>query len=303
MKSDRIVSSKRISDYIINVIEANIYKRLLDYCKRRLVEVGLTTLALVGEPDMVSNVPLARKNLARIKTLILKYLVKRIPYLALAPGEFLRMSSRDSVEIYIQTPEMTSDFKYIDWETVVGTTGVRKGGFHNYWLKGANDAYKDIALRSHPSLKWIGRYCKYMNYLSRKHGAPFSFHPTFNLHFDEKTSEEMYYDSEMSRKNKLIPFVAKVTIKISFVAWMSHHPEQLEPILSGEVDNDAFFTTEDWHAQNIIGYKHNENAKTHRYSAQKIFLHLDKALKSLSTISRKVYYETSAYSFRSNSDS
>jgi hypothetical protein len=300
MKNGRIVSSKKIAEHLIGMMERNIYERLLAYCKRRVVEVGLTTLALVGDQDLVSNMPLARKNLARLKTLVYKYLVKRIPYLALAQAELLQMSNRDSVDIVIQSSEMTSDFKHVDWEAVTGTTGAR-GRYSNFWLRGTDQRHRDLAMRSHPSFKWVERYCNYINYLCRKHRAPFGLSPSFEIHFDERMSEELYHKTSKEKAEAIIPFTVRVKIKVSFVTWVSNNAETLERIRKGEVENDAFFTGNDWMAYNLIGQRH--VGRDPGFSAQKIFLHLDKVVNVLSHLTRKAYYETSAYSFRSNPDS
>lgn len=303
MKTGRIVSSKKLADYVLSVIEQNIYNRLLDYCKRRVVEVGLTTLALVGDQDLISNLPLARKNLARLKTLVYKYLVKRIPYLALATNELLQMGGRESVEICLQTSQMTSDFKYVDWEVVTGTTNMKKGHFSNYWLISSSSSYLELAAKKYPTLRWVERYCRYINYLCRKYCAPFSLHPGFSIEFDNKAMNDLYNKTSAQQMKALVPFTIRVRIKVMFSSWAPENRALVDQVRSGEVDNDSVFTGNNWHASNIIGVKPRNLGAQYMFSAQKIYTHLDKAISVLSHLTRKVYYETSAYSFRSNPDS
>jgi hypothetical protein len=264
------------------------------------VEVGLTTPGLVDEYDLTSNLNVARKNVGRLKTLIHKYLIKRIPYLALTQGEFFQIASRDNFLIKIQTPTFTDRFDYIDWEILTGAKGK---GFSYYDLYSGSASYRVMVAKEHPSMRWVPRYVRYMNYLARKYSVPIFLAEKFDIVFDHKIGSELYDKSTKIRSTTVIPYSITVDITMAFCTWAPSNVTTYESVMSGQVQDDSYFANPaNWVTSSILGLNSNRHS-TYRCSIEKLFLHLDKVVRAIGNISRKAFYETSAYSFRSSGDS
>lgn len=298
MNSTRSFSPRRLAAHILEVLKQTLLSRLLSYCKKRVVEVGLTSGALAGEYPIGTNVNESRKTVGRLKVLMYKYLVKRIPYLALAQTDFLQIANRQSLQVIIESPQMTSDFKYVDWPIIYG-----RNSMSNYELAyNGSGSIKGLAVKSHPKNKWASRYVRYLNYLCRKYSIPVFVHQISELKFDAQVMAEVSNMNSANRAKAMIPFSMVTSIQFELAAWYSTNESLHAQIRSGEIVNDGFYSdVNNWSYRGIIGgYVNPSDASSPslRFSVEKLFLHLDKALVTLSTLTRKTYYETSAYSFR-----
>lgn len=295
MKNTRIVNPRKIVQYLLENIQFSIVTRLLDFCKKRIVEVGLTTPSLAGGYTLSGPSVETRKNIGRLKTLIYKYLVKRIPYLALTQGEFLQIVNRDQVQIVLQSPVLTSDFSNIDWELISSSKTIS-----NYSLYMSDSRIKKLAAQELSEHKWAKRYARYLNYIFRKYCVPLSVDHNCSIIFNESLAAE----AVNKPSSFLIPFYILTTFNFSFVRWRAINNDIHERIRNEHNQNDSYFADiNNWVAEFLIGSRVEDNSESYRFSIEKIFLHLDTIVKSLANISRKAYYETSAYSFRNQDDS
>jgi hypothetical protein len=195
---------------------------------------------------------------------------------------------------------MTSDFDFIDWDLING-----KIKPSNYDLTGIAERVLRLCAKEHPINKPIIRYVRYLNYIFRKYCIPVCATANFQIKFNEDVVYKLHNKKASEKKVAVIPFKIHATINFQFVKWGSHDESRHTDIRNGIMQESNFYSNaSDW---NIHAYGYStsnaQGSNLYRYSIEKFFMHIDKAITIATTLSRKVNYEVTAYHFRSSEDS
>jgi len=107
------------------------------------------------------------------------------------------------------------------------------------------------------------------------------------------------YFTGLERANAKIRYHISCSIKFELVKWLCINNRLYEDTMEGTVlDNDQLFSSQSyWDTNRFVGSSSRDNS-SYRYNREKIFLHMDKVLKVLTTLTRKTKYGSSAFSFR-----
>lgn len=238
-----------------------------------------------GEGDMSH-----RRSLSKLKSLFSKYLTKVNPALQLALNEFIPQdSSTGNVTINLFNlyyGEVMPAYDAKIYNASLGSEGERGAYIPTKSAIMESTYLEGLYLKSVNETKSLYRYARYLNYLARKNDVPIEVSIQRNLYnsgssLDSDTRAEIY-------------------LRVSFVRWACRRTTErnryMEIKKTGVNDDSLFSNPGLWDTHDLP----NGGAVTevYGYHPAKFFVHLDKAVKVLSTLSRKVEYEYSAFTFR-----
>jgi hypothetical protein len=217
-----------------------------------------------------------------------------MPYVTFALQEFLQVQDRESLVANLYTTETTDVIdRNIDW----GTYEVDVRGKSLYQIF-SSSSYRRIYSQNRGDLVWLKRYCKYLNYLCRKHHVPLQLSVHTELLFDRDLLKTIPSDQRSSAK---IPHSISVGVNFKFVKWTCTPAlinRYLEAVKVKDSDDNLFAHAPFWATTPMINSSYDYETDFYRYSPEKLFLHMDKGVKILTTLTRKIRYGSSAFSFR-----
>ena len=147
------------------------------------------------------------------------------------------------------------------------------------------------------------RYAKYLNYLMRKNFVPIKVTPDIKLDFKEISTGASIvpgdwkpgtstYESTIAPLKDNVEYTTTVSFHFSLTYWYFAGVDDLDTTTDAVYANTA-----QWSTSRTQQRSQPYGSKVH---TAKIFFHLDKALKMLNTLSRKVNYGSAAFKFRTN---
>ncbi len=286
-----VLSGAAAAGRIFTDLKTSIKSKLLSYCTNRVIELGLSPKTFQYDFQIGYDRAASRKTIGRLKSLMYKYIMKLMPYVSFCESEFLQITESEKFSVVLNSPYTSSTFDHIDW-TQYGYNNTPS----NYTIASSNGVSNHCAAMD-PNTKWLPRYTRYLNYLFRKYSIPLYATHELSLAFDPVERSDAAALSSVARDKTLIKYMIVSRITFSVVQWSSHNEATHTDIRDGKVEEGSFYSDpEAWDAIGLIGA--NSSPTCYRYNPVKLFLHLDKGLKILTTLTRKAYYESSAYSFR-----
>lgn len=273
---------------MVNRIKMSILKKFRAFYIKRVHETDLApTKTFSFDFDISSSGVAHRKSVSKLKALIVKNLVKNTPAVALAENEFLPADGANSsirinmfrLELGANKPPVNKKVlqrllgeNRLDQKSIEDITFVQ---IRNY------SRISSSIIRSTVKYLQLERYLRYLEYQCRKHGVPVSLQIGYDL--DEGNSTDTYN-------------VYPVFIVARFGAWIpaTGDAERRFADVNNGNPNDALFSRrDDW---TLADFSHMPASA--KFKIAVFFVHLDKAVKVIDTLSRKIDYGYNAFSFR-----
>jgi hypothetical protein len=275
-------------------------RKLVGYCNKRMIDLGLVPRTLKHEFYLGMDINTSRKTIGKLKSIFNKHLIKLIPYLSFLKVEFLQVENRDNFKITLDSPYISYDFREFDW----ASAGVDYRRKYTSYETANNSSLCNAVLATMKRLKWVLRYERYLNYICRKHYIPIRVKAERSLRFHSGDSHAAYSLLEEAQRKAEIRHCYVISFSFFFVAWKASDEEYHNTIRENpSPETDEFYSTGRWTHITIMGNRGHNLRESYRYSPVKLFMHLDKIIKVFTTLSRKAYYESPAYEFKSKSDS
>ena len=285
--------------HMVGKLVTDIHTKLRRYCSRRVIELGLVPASFDHEFKFGSTYTTTdnRKSVSKMKSILLKYIIKLVPFTAFASDEFIQIHEKDSliVNVFTSTP-----LTVLDPEAL---TELRQhyGVVSHYALagnRGASEMYASFL----PKNKWCYRYCKYLNYIFRKNGVPIVAVPVAGISFNVGEYQRVRNLNSSSREEAVIPYSYFTKVRFSFGWWQYQNSTYIEPTNTTDVIPDEVYADHDgWISiPTGGGYESLDNPMKARFNIAKLFHFLGEGLRIFTTLSRKASYGSAAFSFKSN---
>lgn len=288
-------SVKRVSAFVVvsrmfDNIRNSAATRLRQYCVDRVIALGLATMSSKNTELYLGNAGTAsRKTIGKLRTMLQKYLLKNMPYLDSIEGGFLQLHDREYFKIMLYSiPEVRTIPLLLN----------RTRQTSNYEVN-SSSALRRAALDKIGDHKWSERYCRYMNYLCRKYRVPLKLSPSTTLDFEPTdVGAAGMLPTEAERHSYPIRSKLSTRILITVGAWYNDNLYSGFEVPPNISDADLA-NPRGWEFSQIIGMGENRFSMLADFNPYQIFLHLENCIRVLQTLTRKVSYGYSAYSFRS----
>lgn len=280
--------------YMLADIKNSIADKFSKFYMKRIFDVDLApTKTLSYNFALGSSGSSAHKrSLSKLKGLFSKYLMKVNPALHLTNAEFLPIDASQST-IILRMFDLHYRDELPEYDPkVLKKNRTRRGYAHI-------DTYvpTKVAMRDNPyeeleffksinCIRNLERYVKYMNYLARKNDVPIML---------IVNKENIYEGDDMNANVKV-----QVNVTAHFVSWYCRRDSatnRYAQVKSTGVPDDALFADESlWDRTSLPDTLSTMDG--YGFHISKFWIHLDKAIKVLTTLSRKVEYGYSAFTFR-----
>lgn len=279
---------------LMSNVRKNINEKFLKFYLKRIFDLNLAPSKTFSYEFQLGDDSrsIHRRSMAKLNSLLSKHLLKSNPALHFADVEFLPAVSSNPV-VYINLSTIVYGNVLPPYDVKRVTNYLLNEGYNQGNLPSINKislknsgSLEDIFFKNINEVRVIDRYCQYLNYLVRKHSIPIVIELEAETTYDDFTEE-----SNINKKLKL---------KIDFVSWncRNHTSEaRLDNIRRNGVDDDSLFSNADQWRTNTFLQSRNTTV-TDKFHMSMFFLHLDKVLKILTTLTRKVDYGYSAFNFR-----
>jgi hypothetical protein len=273
---------------MVNQIKLNILKKFRAFYLKRVHETDLAPTKTFGyDFDISSSGSSHRRSLSKLKALIIKNIHKNNPVVALANKDFLPVEGTNNhVRINLFGIEVNSVMPPVNAK--VFRARLRENGLDDRNIESVTFAqFKGYSRLSHSVIKssvkyvQLERYLKYLEYLARKNGVPVSLTPEYELIELDSTDISMTYS---------------VFVVVKFMIWSpatSDVEQWVARVATGASDAGLFSNPRLW-TQSDFTFLPFE----YKFQIAKFFLHLDKAVQVVNTLTRKIDYGYNAFSFR-----
>lgn len=275
-------------------IGLSISSKFTKFYSKRIFDVDLAPSKTFAYDFTLGNnsSSIHRKSLEKLRGLFTKYLSKVNPAIQLTVQDFIQMGQNNSsftVNLFNVYYGLTlPEFNLKKMSELMISAGHSVPADYVPSVKGLHQdpTEENCFFNSIPEILKIQRYVRYLNYLNRKYDIP------LQLEIDRTFTWE---NDSMDSSGK-----CKVTVNAHFMGWFCRSNEALErykAIKETGVEDDTLFSNfRNW---TCSGLNNDGNGGAdYGYHVAKIFLHLDKVLNVLGTLSRKVEYGYSAFTFR-----
>lgn len=272
---------------MVNQVKMNILKKFRAFYLKRVHETDLApTKTFSFDFDINSGGTAHRRSLSKLKALIVKSLLKNNPVVALAEKEFMPLEGSHShvhinmfnIEFGATKPTVNDKVLrklFIESRTEYKSiNSITLNHMQNY------SRISDTVIRSSVKYLQIERYVRYLRYLCRKNEVPVTIGTN--------------YEIDMEKSNDFCN-VYKVYIIVKFGLWIPTTVEfenRLANALQG--NDDALFS--DPSGWTMVDFAHTSSSSKFKVAA--FFTHLDKVVKVVDTLTRKIDYGYNAFSFR-----
>lgn len=268
-------------------IKTSIQKKFYDFYSKRIIDLEIAptkTFAFEFAIDHPSA-STQKRSISKLRILLDKYLSKVAPVTSLIDKPFIQLETNSSVitlnilEIKCGEvlPKVNNKILEIQSKKYLGGNS----DLNLKMLKTSSTATR-VFLRAHPDYIPLSRYVNYLNYLVRKYNIPLHIALKDQIHFTDVE------DTGLLRIN--------LSIEVKFAAWAcinNEYRNRYIQVQSGSEDDALFSLESAWGIHYI-----SDTEEPYKYHLANFFMHLDKCLKVLHTLSRKVDYGYSAFSFR-----
>jgi hypothetical protein len=282
---------------LLNDVSVSIRERLAKFCTDRAIQLGLSTKAfpqtfVLGSHNIVES----RKTVGKLKTLLLRYILKLIPYVTFSLSEFIQVKDRQDLYVHLGVSESFNRelINKIRWHDKYSLSPPSP-----YHLC-SNLTYQGIYFSYLDDYKLLNRYVRYLNYLFRKYQVPLRANLENAIVYDVDQYDSARQQGSATRSSIDINHTVMTGIKFSFVRWKTAHTTDYENAISTGRNDELFARIPSWTSPSLFSSRGPEENVFYRYSVEKIFLHMDKGLKMLTTLTRKVKYGSAAFSFGDN---
>lgn len=270
--------------------------KLSKFCTQQILDKRLSTKTFNYEFDISgSRSGAQRKSVQKLKEILYKHVKKQIPYLEYIRGgeQFLfPLSNRpNGIGIKLESPYFPVTVSRLE------------------------PSFADVAS---DSLKWkksIERYCRFLRYKAIKNGIPISLSPgfEFSIHPEDEAAYETWWKTRSGEATFRVKAVSTVKAELviyqfaNYAAIVTSAPElsitsyeeyQKHIIKEGDETTIRRFKDPDrWTASPLTSRSRVEYYPgLERYStSEKIFTVLDEMIKVITTFTRRVQYDTSAF--------
>ena len=275
---------------MVHTINSNIQTKFRAYYLKRIHETDLApTKTYSYDFDIESHrTNVHRSSVSRLKGLISKHLLKNHPVVALAENEFFHKDNNSGViainlfelELGATLPQVhEKGFKVKLRENRLDDRNINDVTYNqirDYERLGRSVVESTVKYRS------VKRYLKFLQYLALKNGVPVSLSLKYNRNNVASGDTSLIY---------------RVHVEVMFTGWIPATRDAVTrhaAVLDGGTD-DALFSNIDWWSYGDLNYLTSESP----FHMSKFFFHLDKAIKVVSTLTRKIDYGYNAFSFKS----
>ena len=280
-------------------------KMLSTFQENQIIKFGLGSKLFKFEFNLENFNQLRERGIGKLKMCLQKYILKTIPYTHFAKEDFISISknNRSIMSVNLgETPPSNSIEITKQGISLLNQNGIDIG---LHYIASCREGLEIITLYG-VKTRYINRYCRYLNYIFRKSYLPLKVEPEIQYKFYLKTKDEgnveinpsrqscfdevSYRDSVETCKDR-VEYTLKTGIKFSICYWMGTVVSNLDEL------SDSYFmenTDQQWVSMSS-SQNNSYHSKTH---PSKIFLHLDKGIRILQTLSRKAQYGSSAFKFR-----
>lgn len=287
--------------HVLENMKTSIAEKFMNFYNAKIVESGLAAKTFNFPFNIGSTGSSAhRRSISKLKVLLAKQLNKINPQIAFAVDEFLNTGSADDIRISISNSGPLEDPPPVkNLNKYLAELKVKFPSISERLLKAPTfrcfqelPSGMDLYLENTPEFKFGIRYARYLNYLFRKYGVPLV------VKFDVELNA-VARESSNSRKYKMASFFT-----FSFISWYCASEEDIErfvKIQGGSEDDALFSTPSSWITRPLDArQRHTDDSRSifEKYHLSKVFLHIDKATKILTSLSRKIDYDYSAFDFR-----
>lgn len=292
----RAVSKITVANKILVELAEGAKEKLLKYSTARVIELGLATKLYKSTFPIGADYGESIRSMGRLRTLLFKHLQKNIPYINMANREYFTLYDRDKFSVQISSAFRKGGFeKKEDFPSFVVSPDFKLPS--NYEVYRSN-SYKTDYLLNTKLGKSLNRYTRYLNYIFRKYRIPLHVQVISQLEWDEAEIALLAVKGSKVLDTALLKNRTVHNLIYTISAWKPNSSLAFEEAQKDAAQRDRFFALASaWQPYAIIG---NDPATAHGtvdYSPAKLFLHLDKAGKLLSTLTRKTSYDSTAYSF------
>lgn len=279
---------------LIHEMRTGAAAKLSAFCSQQILDKKLSTKTFKYDFDIAGRRSGGqRKSVQKLREILYKHIKKQIPYLEyVSSGDsFLTMHSSRSNQVIFN--------------------------LESYYTKVTLTSAGDIARELHnlPWRKSIVRYSRFLNYKALRKGIPLNTVLTsFNHHIHED-DQEAYNRWTEGRNAESISVRIKMKVKLvvtissyEYRRYTESRPpyinsyDDYEKTLSGRDlidfrDSDSWVTSD---LTSTTASRSNTHPGYEKYhTAEKIFLVLDDLLKVITTLTRRVQYDTAAFNIGS----
>lgn len=274
-----------------------IYTAINEYCNKKLVDLGVlsknSNLQLEYGHYKDSNFP--SRVMHKLKVAIHRYFLKSTPYLHFSNSEFLdiRDDGSNSFTFSIISEDEDVDTSKADWRSVTDYSNL------SHYEVYSNQNNIRLVIDSLRTGENYVRYGRYLNYIFRKYKIPMMCKVDVNLIPEASKFKELQLVTN-SRLRNAAKLKASTQVKFMFqlVFWLKR--DTLRNVADESLTDANYANTSCWAPNSFTATRVGTGIiRPSQYSPKSnIFKHFDKALKIVQTLTRKVYYDYSAYSFR-----
>ncbi len=291
-----MVVSKQVNivkclELLLGDISRNIKEKFTKFYTKRIFDTDLAPSKTfsygfdLGTPSSSVH----KRSLEKLKTLFIKYISKVNPAISMAANEYMPID-RSSGSITLNLFKLRWGETFPPHCDKTMRSLINSGSNSNFVpdlpTLNTSSAMKDAYFRSLLEVKPLIRYVRYLNYLARKYNIP------VKLSVDKVSVQESNLITS--------PSTHTVYLLMEFTSWYLRNTASYERYLavqnSGNPDDDLFSRSSLWAFSNLGG--NGQGGTDYKYHVANFFLHLDKVLNVLNSLSRKVEYGYSAFTFR-----
>jgi hypothetical protein len=284
-----------IARVMMEELYANIRRKLIGYCRDRVIELGLSPRTSSQTYVIGSSLSESRKTVGKIKTLLIKHLIKLIPIVEHTQLEFFTVHDRQELSINLSDNEWRTEIEEATDPRIISYFATEP--ISVYGICGSSEI-KRAYVRDLKEFKPLQRYVRYLNYMFRKYHVPLKTSVVLDMIPNESDWDTTSASISLERSKLPLRFKIISGIKFKFVVWSAPGSiETYQEAVETPGSNDAFFANDiNWNNYDMIGSLDNSAGEFYRYSVEKLFLHMDKGIKILETLTRKAHYGSTAFS-------
>ena len=246
-----------------------------------------------------ANVDVAkRKSLLKMRMIFQKHLVKVMPYMHFAINEVLEVE-RD-LTMTLSVHDVVLDISKISGDTLANM-GIRRPTSRDFVRGNLSDSLLGEILKSQfIPLRAVDKYVRNLRALCRKHGLGVCPILTWSTRVEDRESSK-YTELKITDDNLVIIKDVILTITFALVRNIpSVASNHLDAMANPERFPDYYHNDHNWNEFHPYGSPPPSldpviQQANNFSSPEKIFFHMDKVLKVLETLTRRVSYDYHAY--------
>lgn len=288
-----------VANRIVAEFQSSVRTKLSKFCIDKLIEYGFVPKTFPHEFNFHQYSEL-KKSTSKLKTLLMKSLLKSKPYLTFASVDFLQLKNKDGVHIFVGSSEELD----VPQSAAALELTRQFGSTLSIYDIVSSTRYNSMYTKAYTKPKWIDRYVRYLNYIFRKHHVPAVANAVYDITYDETDFRAAQHANSTSlRRQAKIKHRVNYSISIRLAGWQLRTVTDItrynEIVANKEasIEVDAFFAdARKWESMPFEIATYSPNSTFYRFGVEKVFMHLNKGIRIFNSLARKVKYASSAYS-------